>query len=112
MPRIVARTNGLTAGFRRPLAPCAIEIAARHRVKSGDFEGRGLFGDIGSHHVLSRRDASAPCFEAVEVSAVGASCCRSDPGPNICLNCADRLVTAINRGEGIGEGRSRRGLDD
>jgi len=33
MPRIVARTNGLTAGFRRPLAPCAIEVEARHRVK-------------------------------------------------------------------------------
>ena len=37
MPRIVARTNGLVAGLRRPLAPCAIEIAARRRVRVETF---------------------------------------------------------------------------
>src|SRR5260370_16079002 len=30
-----------------------------------------MIREIGSHHVLGRRDGSAPCFEVVEVSAVG-----------------------------------------
>jgi hypothetical protein len=37
MPRIVARTNGLAAGFGRPLGSCATEIAARRRVRVETF---------------------------------------------------------------------------
>ncbi len=39
--------------------------------QSGDLQGGGVTGDIGGHHVVGRRDSSAPRLEVVEVSAVG-----------------------------------------
>ena len=42
-----------------------------------------MVGDIPGDHVVGCWDGSTPCFEVVEVSAIGSSCRRGDPGLNV-----------------------------
>ena len=71
-----------------------------------------MIGDIGGHHFVGRRDGSAPCFEVVQVGAVGPPCRRGDAPLNISFNGADREAGAASCIGWIGRGRGRRAPDD